>query len=378
MTSITPFTVNIEQQQLDDLALRLRLTRWPEQETVIDWCQGAPLKAVKDLVDYWQHDYDWRRCERRLNQYPQFVTTIDGLPIHFMHIQSPHDDATPMIMTHGWPGSIIEFLEVIEPLTNPTAHGGEASDAFHLVIPSLPGFGFSGKPVHSGWNLERIANAWITLMERLEYRQFVAQGGDWGSAVTSTIGKINPPSCLGIHLNLVIINPVLVDIENLTQLEQTALAKMEHYERWDSGYSKQQSTRPQTVGYSLVDSPVGLASWIYEKYFAWTDNNGKPEDVLSYDQMLDNIMIYWLNATGASSARLYWESFNSIFTDNIDIPTGISLFPKEIFLTSERWAEKVYTKLHYWNECEKGGHFAAFEQPNIFISEVRSSFRSIR
>jgi pimeloyl-ACP methyl ester carboxylesterase len=378
MTTIRPFTVAIPEHQLTDLHTRLALTRWPEPEAVDDWSQGAPLASVQALVDYWQHHYDWRACEARLNQWPHFMTDIDGLDIHFMHIRSPHADALPLLMTHGWPGSIIEFMGTIERLTNPTLHGGSAADAFHLVIPSLPGYGFSGKPTRHGWNLQRIASAWITLMERLGYRDYVAQGGDWGSAVTSAIGKLNPPQCRGIHLNLAIVQPTAADLSDLTDAEQKALAGFQFYDQWDSGYSKQQATRPQTVGYSLVDSPVGLAAWIYEKYYAWTDNQGAPEDVFSYDQMLDNIMMYWLNASGASAARLYWESFTTIFTDQVTIPTAISLFPREIFQPSKRWVERVYTNLHYWNETAKGGHFAAFEQPELFVEEVRNGFRALR
>ncbi|MAT51009.1 MAG: epoxide hydrolase [Porticoccaceae bacterium] len=376
--SITPFELSIPQAQLDDLKTRLSLTRWPEKETVDDWSQGAPLAAVKALCDYWQNTYDWRRCEQRLNKLGQFKTTIDGLEIHFLHIRSKHENALPMVMTHGWPGSVIEFLNAIDPLTNPEAHGGKAEDAFHLVIPSLPGFGFSEQPKETGWGIHRIARAWTTLMNRLGYEGFVAQGGDWGAGVTTALGNQKPDGLKAIHLNMPLVQPQPEDMADLTPAEQAALGSMQFYQDWDSGYSKQQATRPQTLGYGLVDSPVGQAAWIYEKFYAWTDNGGKPEDALSYDQMLDNIMLYWLPGNGASSGRLYWESFKDMFTEPMDIPVGVSIFPREIFRPSKRWAERVYKNLIHWNETDKGGHFAAFEQPERFVNEVRTCFRHIR
>lgn len=376
--AIQPFTLTIPQAQLDDLKSRLANTRWPEPETVSDWTQGAPLASVKRLCDYWLNHYDWRRCEQQLNGHGQFKTEIDGVEIHFLHIRSPHADALPMIMTHGWPGSIIEFMNVIDPLTNPTAHGGNASDAFHLVIPSLPGFGFSGKPTTTGWGIHRTARAWVELMARLGYDNFVAQGGDWGAGVTTAIGTINPPQCKAIHLNMPLVQPKPEDMADLTPAEQKALGDMQHYKDWEAGYSKQQATRPQTIGYALVDSPVGQAAWIYEKFHGWTDNNGNPEDALSYDQMLDNIMVYWLSASGASSARLYWESFKDMFTNPLDIAVGISIFPRELFRPSKRWSERVYKNLIHWNDVDKGGHFAAFEQPELFVNEVRTCFGKVR
>jgi pimeloyl-ACP methyl ester carboxylesterase len=378
--TITPFKIDIPQTALDDLKTRLAMTRWPEQETVNDWSQGVPLHKLKALCEYWQNEYDWRSCEARLNAHPQFITRIDGLDIHFLHIRSPHDNALPMVMTHGWPGSVLEFMDVIGPLTNPTEYGGDANDAFHLVIPALPGYGFSGKPEQTGWSIERTANAWITLMRRLGYANFVAQGGDWGSAVTGALGNIHPPECLGIHLNMAIALPNEAERANLNDKEKAALASFQFYQDWDSGYSKQQSTRPQTVGYALADSPVGQAAWIYEKFYAWTDNNGEPEDALSTSKILDDISLYWLTNTAASSARLYWESFNSAFGSGFesDIPVGISIFPKEIFRSVKPWADRKYPNLRYWNELEKGGHFAAFEQPETFVNEVRSCFKAMR
>lgn len=378
MTEITPFKIEITDEQLNDLKQRLSNTRWAEQETVNDWSQGIPLAYTKDICEYWANDYDWRDREAKLNRFPQFKTTIQGLGIHFIHVISPEPKARPLIMTHGWPGSIVEFQKVIEPLTNPVAHGGKAEDAFHVVCPSLPGYGFSDKPNEHGWNLEKIADAWAELMARLGYQQYVAQGGDWGSLVTTCIGGQDPEHCQGIHLNMAVALPTEDSLDNLTEFEQQAIASMQHYEQKDSGYSKQQSTRPQTLGYGLVDSPVAQAAWIIEKFWSWTDCNGHPENVLSRDEMLDNVMLYWLPANGASSARLYWESFVSPPTNDIDIPVAVSIFPHEIFRASQRWCEARFDKLAYYNVLDKGGHFAAFEQPESFVSEVRAAFGAIR
>ncbi|MBW2941638.1 epoxide hydrolase family protein [Zhongshania aquimaris] len=376
--AIKPFRVDIPQSQLDDLKARLANTRWPDAETVDDWSQGAPLSAVKSLCQYWQHSYDWRRCEQELNAHPQFTTEIDGLDIHFLHIRSPHDNALPMLMTHGWPGSVLEFMRVIGPLTNPTAHGGSAKDAFHLVIPSLPGYGFSGKPSATGWGLERIAQAWITLMARLGYSKYVAQGGDWGSGVTTAIARIEPPECLAIHINMALAQPTADDMASLTERDKNALADVKHYFDNDSGYAMIQKSRPQSLGYGLADSPVAQAAWIYEKFHGWTDNKGRPEDALSRDQMLDDISIYWLTNSGASSARLYWESFHSLLAEPITMPCGVSIFPKELFRPARQWVERLYQNLIHWNNVEKGGHFAAFEQAEIFVNEVRACFAKIR
>ena len=378
MTQIRPFTLAIPQSQLDDLDTRLGNTRWPEREAVADWSQGVPLAALQDFVAYWRKGYDWRRCEARLNSLGQHIAEIDGLDIHFLHVPSPHENATPLIMTHGWPGSVIEFMSVIEPLTNPTAHGGRAEDAFHLVIPSLPGFGFSGKPSATGWGVEKIARSWGELMRRLGYDRWVAQGGDWGSAVTSSIGAQNVSGCAGIHLNMPIGRPTPEDLANPSPAELKALGALKHYQDWDSGYSTQQRTRPQTVGYGLVDSPVGLAGWIYEKMWAWTHNNGAPEDALSRDAMLDNIMLYWLPATGASSARLYWESFGSFAGREITMPVAVSAFPREILPTPRKWAERDCKNIVHWGELDAGGHFAAWEQPEAFVRELRAAFGLMR
>ncbi len=383
MTQIRPFTLAIPASQLDDLNTRLDNTRWPEREAVSDWSQGVPLAALQDFVAYWRHGYDWRRCEARLNSLGQFITEIDGLDIHFLHIRSPHENATPLIMTHGWPGSVIEFMGVIEPLTNPCAHGGRAEDAFHLVVPSLPGFGWSGKPSATGWGVEKIARVWGELMARLGYDRWLAQGGDWGSVVTSSIGAQNVAGCAGIHLNMPIGRPLPEDLANPEPGELKAMLALKYYQEWDSGYSTQQRTRPQTVGYGLVDSPVGLAGWIYEKMWAWTDkggadNAGAPEDALSRDAMLDNIMLYWLPASGASSARLYWESFSSFAPMEITLPVAVSAFPREILPTPRKWAERDYRSIVHWGELDKGGHFAAWEQPEAFVRELRTAFGLMR
>jgi epoxide hydrolase len=293
-------------------------------------------------------------------------------------VRSPQADAVPLVMTHGWPGSVIEFRKVSGPLTDPVAHGGDAADAFHVVCPSLPGFGFSGKPASSGWGIEHIADAWDELMTRLGYARYGAQGGDWGSGVTVQLGTRHPDDVVGIHLNMVGARPDPATMNDLTDQEKDALAAMKHYQDWDSGYSKEQSTRPQTVGYGLVDSPAGLCAWIVEKFWSWTDSDGDPANVLTRDEMLDNVMLYWLPGTGASSARLYWESFGKLLGGTVQVPVGCSVFPKEIVRPSRRWAEKAYPDLRYWNEPAKGGHFAAFEQPATFLDEVRAAFRTFR
>jgi pimeloyl-ACP methyl ester carboxylesterase len=376
--AITPFTLAVPQAELDDLRRRLGATRWPERETVTDWSQGAPLQAVKALCAYWRDHYDWRRCEARLNAFGQFKTEIDGLGIHFLHVPSPHPNALPLLITHGWPGSVIEFLKVIGPLTDPVAHGGSANEAFHVVAPSLPGYGFSDKPNGAGWSVARTAAAWMTLMARLGYERWVAQGGDWGSAVTTAIAIARPKACAAIHLNMPLIYPGPEEMAELTAAEKASLASIAYYRDRDSAYSKQQGTRPQSLGYGLVDSPAGQAAWIYEKMWAWTDNRGAPEDALTRDEILDNIMLYWLPATGASSARLYWESPAAFATAKVDLPTGVSIYPKEIFRPSRRWAEKHLTRIIHWNELDRGGHFAAWEQPQLFVAEMRKCFRLVR
>ena len=370
MSEIRPFTLAVPEAALDDLRLRLGQTRWPERETVSDWSQGTPLADLQALCDYWRQDYDWRACEARLNALGQFKTEIDGLDIHFLHVRSPHVDALPLVMTHGWPGSVIEFMGVIEALANPT----DGSLAFHVVAPSLPGFGFSGKPTGTGWGVEKIGRAWGELMARLGYTRWVAQGGDWGAAVTTAIGVQQLRGCAGIHLNMPIGRPLPEDMASPTPPELKALTALKYYQDWDAGYSTQQRTRPQTVGYGLVDSPAGLAGWIFEKMWAWTDNSGSPYDALSRDAILDNLMLYWLPATGASSARLYWESFGSFTPQQVELPVAVSAYPKEILPTPRKWAERNFPRLVHWGEMENGGHFAAWEQPAAFVQELRTAF----
>ncbi|MBW2418017.1 MAG: epoxide hydrolase [Deltaproteobacteria bacterium] len=377
-SDIQPFQIRASDAELEDLQRRLRATRWPEPEPVSDWSQGIPLAYLQELCAYWAEKYDWRAREARLNAFPQFRADALGLGIHFIHLRSPEANAMPLIMTHGWPGSIVEFHKVIGPLTDPAAHGGDPADAFHVVCPSLPGYGFSDKPTEPGWNVEKVGNAWAVLMAKLGYERYAAQGGDWGSMVTTRIGIQDPEHCLGIHLNMPIVIPDPETMGDLSESEQAALASLQHYEQWDSGYSKQQSTRPQTVGYGLVDSPAGQAGWIVEKFWSWTDCDGHPEQVLTRDELLDNVMLYWLPATGASSARLYWESFSKPNFEKVTVPTGCSIFPKEIIRSSRRWAEKRFTDIVYWNERDKGGHFAAFEQPEAFVEELRACFRYMR
>jgi len=373
---IVPFTVEIPESELEDLRFRLEKTRWPEAETSGDWNQGIPLHYTKELAHYWQHEYDWRRFESNINRWPQFKTTIEGLDIHFIHCKSPHEDALPLIISHGWPGSVVEFHKVIDALTNPTEHGGLAEDAFHVVAPSLPGFGFSGKPERTGTSVEKIGQIWGQLMTRLGYDRYVAQGGDWGSFITQSMGQTETAHCAGIHINMPIVAPDPDTMDSLTAEEISALEAMSFYNDWDSGYSKQQSTRPQTIAYGLADSPVGQMAWIVEKFYSWMDceKDGvkHPENILSKDEMLDNVMMYWLNNTAASSARIYWESFHNPNMAPIDIPVGCSIFPCEIFRCSERWAKKRFSKLVYWNELDKGGHFAALEQPLLLIEELRN------
>ena len=378
MSQPQPFQIHATDAELDDLRRRLGATRWPEAEPVSDWSQGIPLAYLQEVCAYWGEKYDWRAREARLNAFAQFRSQVLGLGVHFIHVRSPEARALPLLITHGWPGSIVEFHKVIGPLTDPVTHGGDAADAFHLVCPSLPGYGFSDKPSEPGWGVKKIADAWAALMAGLGYAKYVAQGGDWGAMVTTRVGIQDPDHCRGIHLNMPIAPPDPETMSDLTEREQGALASMQHYGRWDSGYSKQQSTRPQTLGYGLVDSPAGQAGWILEKFWSWTDCDGHPENVLTRDELLDNVMLYWLPATGASSARLYWESFANPSLEPVQVPTGCSIFPKEIFRCSRRWAEKRFPNLMYWNELERGGHFAAFEQPESFVEEVRACFRQLR
>jgi pimeloyl-ACP methyl ester carboxylesterase len=383
--TITPFRIEVPSAEAADLRDRLRRTRWPERETVGDWSQGAPLGYVRDLCRYWAEEYDWPARQARLNAFPQFRTDLDGLGIHFIHVRSPEAGALPLVMTHGWPGSVVEFGKVIGPLTDPAAHGGDPADAFHVVCPSLPGYGFSDKPAGPGWNVQRIARAWAGLMDRLGYQRYGAQGSDWGTSVTTSLGQQDRRHLAGIHVMPPIAAPDPATLDRLTDAERTALADLERAGASESGYSAEQSTKPQTLGYALVDSPAGLAAWIAEKFWSWTDHGGHLENVLSRDDLLDNIMLYWLPSTAASSARLYWESFAQVsdwFTrgteDTVDVPAGATVFPREIPRPSRRWAARRYTDIRHWGEPPRGGHFAALEQPDLFVDEVRSFFRLVR
>ena len=379
---IEPFVIGVDGAALDDLRDRLRRARWPEREPVGDWSQGVPLGYLRDLCGYWAEGYDWRAAEARLNQVPQFTTRIDGLDIHFLHVRSPHPGAVPLVMTHGWPGSFLEFEGVLGPLTDPPAHGGDPPDAFDVVVPSLPGYGFSGKPSATGWDVHRIARAWAELMTRLGYDRFLALGSDWGTSISISLALQHPGRLLGIHL-VPPLAPPDRSAGDLTGDERAALADLDQRSRTGSGYSAIQGTSPQTIGYALTDSPAGLCAWITEKLWAWADHPDDLGQVLSADQVLDNITVYWLTGTGASSARLYWESiaqvtqwFTAAAGDIVTVPAGCSVFPKEVPRPSRRWAQRRFANIVYWNQPGRGGHFAAWEQPGLFTGEVRAVARS--
>lgn len=377
--AIHPAPIAIAAEALDDLQMRLARTRWPEAAPVPGWSQGVPLDCLRALCDHWQRRYDWRRCEAMLNRWHPHRTTIDGLGIHFFHICSPEPYALPVIMTHGWPGSVIEFHKVVGPLTDPRAHGGDPADALHLVLPSLPGYGFSDKPSVPGWDLARIAAAWAELMHRLGYgARWAAQGGDWGAQVTSTLASQSPPGCIGIHLNGHAWTPTDDEKAGADEYERHLLRRMAYFQSDLSGYMKQQQTRPQTIGAGLADSPVAQAAWIYEKYNDWTNNEGGPETLFSMDEMLDNIMLYWLPNAGASSARLYWEVAHAPpEAAPVSLPVAFSRSPADIGGPSRRWAQRRFTRLVRWNEVARGGHFAAFEQPQTFVDELRAGLAEI-
>uniref|UniRef100_B0T979 Epoxide hydrolase domain protein n=1 Tax=Caulobacter sp. (strain K31) TaxID=366602 RepID=B0T979_CAUSK len=378
--AVAPFKVQVDPDVIADLRRRLTATRWPDAGGAVDWSQGVPLAKAKALTEYWRTTYDMTRLERRLNAFPQFRTAIDGLGVHFIHVKSKHADAMPMILTHGWPGSVIEFLDVIDLLTDPTAHGGSAEDAFHVVIPSLPGYGFSDKPAVLGWGLPKIAKAWDTLMKRLGYGRYVAQGGDLGAGVASWMSKQAPQGLAAIHLNLpILFPPPPPGPSGYSAEEQAAVSQLVRYGSDLSAYAAIQGTRPQTLGYGLADSPVGQAMWIYEKFQAWSDNKGDPADAIAVDKMLDDIMLYWVTDTAASAARLYKESF---FTDfarfELTGPVAVTIFKGDIFTPPKSWGEQTYKGLAYWSEQDKGGHFAALEQPRAFAEEVRKAFKPYR
>ena len=378
MTRLEPFQIAVPEADLIDLRRRLSAARWPSRETVLDWSQGVPLGLLHKLCEHWQTAYDWRATERRLNRLPHYRAAIDGLPVHFIHLPSPVVDAVPVIMTHGWPGSFFEFVQVIQRLADPAAFGEPPRQAFHVVVPSLPGYGFSEAPNEPGWNIHRIAAAWAELMDRLGYSRFIALGSDWGTSISTCLALDHRPRLLGLHLIPPLVPPPARGT-TLSEPERAAIARLEERNRTNSAYSQIQATRPQTLGYSLVDSPVGLCAWILEKVWTWSDHQGDLWEVLSPDQVLDNITLYWLTRTGGSSARLYWESIAEVtawFTrpggDRITVPTGCTVFPQEIPRPFRRWAEPRFPSIVHWGEPERGGHFGAWEQPELFISEVRA------
>jgi pimeloyl-ACP methyl ester carboxylesterase len=390
---IRSFQIAIPEEQIDDLRRRIAATRWPTRELVADRSQGVQLAPLRELARYWATEYDWRKCEARLNALPQFTTTIDGLDVHFIHVKSAHANALPLIMTHGWPGSIIELLETIDPLTDPTAHGGRAEDAFHLVLPSIPGYGFSDQPTELGWGPIRIGQAWDELMRRLGYARYVAQGGDVGSQVTDAMGRLGLDGLIGIHTNL--LTPALGDPEALsasppTKEEQVALDALATFRESGIGYFIEQATRPETIGYALLDSPIALAAWMidhdtdsYQK-IARVFGDGQPSGNLTREHIVDNIMLYWLTGTGASAARSYWEEGQETAraaaqaATPVSIPVGFTTFPGEIWRTPRSWVERAYPNTIYFNEVDKGGHFAAWEEPDLFATELRASFRTLR
>jgi len=391
--AIRPFRVDVPEAALVDLRRRLAATRWPDRETVTDQSQGVRQEKLQALVRYWEKDYDWRKVEAKLNALPQFVTEIDGLNIHFIHVRSRHANALPIIITHGWPGSVLELLKAIGPLTDPTAHGGRAEDAFHVVVPSMPGYGFSDRPQGTGWGPDRMGRAWDVLMKRLGYERYVSQGGDWGSVVADAMARQAPAGLLGIHVNMPptvpgdLMKAILAGDPapaGLSAKEKAAFESLSTFFAKNAGYGVMMVTRPQTVGYGLSDSPVGLAAWMYDKFVQWTYSGGEPERSLTRDEMLDDITLYWLTNSAISSARLYWENNNNNFsadaqkTAEISIPVAVTVFPGEIYQAPKSWAERAYRKLIYFNEVDKGGHFAAWEEPELFSAELRAAFGSLR
>jgi pimeloyl-ACP methyl ester carboxylesterase len=393
LAAVRPFEVHVPEEQLADLRRRLAATRWPTRELVPDREQGVQLATMQELARYWATDYDWRRCEARLNALPQFMTEIDGVDVHYIHVRSPHPDALPLIMTHGWPGSVVELLDSIGPLTDPTAHGGRAEDAFHLVLPSLPGYGFSSEPTEPGWDVGRVAQAWAELMRRLGYPRYVAQGGDVGAGVTDVMGRQAPEGLLGVHINLLVTALGGLQFPTDTEEERAAAAAIATFQASGFAYFLEMATRPQTIGYAQLDSPVALAAWLLDhdtdSYYkiarAFVD--GEPTGNLTREQVVDNITLYWLTGTGASAARSYWDNYGVAATQaraaqgappEVAVPVGFTTFPGEIWRSPRSWAELSYPTLSYFNEVDRGGHFAAWEEPELFATELRAAFRPLR
>jgi pimeloyl-ACP methyl ester carboxylesterase len=377
-TDVEAFPIAVDGRELDRLARRLADTRWPDRETGPD--QGPELERIRALCAHWATDYDWRRCEKDINDIGSFRTVLDGVGVHFLHARSPEPSAMPLLLCHGWPGSVLEFRHLVGPLTDPVAHGGRAEDAFHVVIPSMPGFGFSDKPTAAGWGVSRTADAWIGLMDRLGHHEWVAQGGDWGSAVVEAISRKAPEGFLGMHVNLPLVFPTAQEIEDATPDEQRMLDKAQRYRSVLDGYSREQATRPQSIGYALADSPAGLAAWIYTLFQDVTDSDGDPEAVVPRDEILDDIMMYWLPNAGPSSVRLYWEARQEPggAPGPNPTPAGFSIFPGEAVQASRRWIEKRYSHVLHYRQLDRGGHFAALEQPAVLAEEIRTTFRPLR
>jgi epoxide hydrolase len=383
-----PFRIEIPQADLDDLHRRLADTRWPDELPGVGWSRGVPLRYLKELAEYWRTSYDWRAAEARLNQFPQFTTVIDGANVHLLDVRSPEPQALPLLLTHGWPGSVAEFLDVIGPLTDPGAHGGDPADAFHLVIPTIPGYGFSGPTGQTGWNFPRIANAWAELMRRLGYDRYAAQGGDVGALISLALAGLHPERVAGVHVNFLITPPPddRSQLAGLSESEQARLGRMSRFVGDLSGYMKLQSTRPQTLAYGLTDSPVGQLAWVVEKFREWTDSAKVPEDAVDRDQLLTNVMLYWLTATAGSSAQLYVDTAELLPTAAVPpsppppltVPLGVAVFPHDIFLPIRRFADAAFPKIVHWTEFERGGHFAAMEQPDLFVGDLRAFARTLK
>ncbi|RIV40294.1 epoxide hydrolase family protein [Micromonospora radicis] len=380
-----PYRIDIPQADLDDLARRLAETRWPAPLADDGWDRGVPVSYLRELAEYWRTTYDWRAAEAQLNQYPQYVTEIDGATVHFLHVRSPEPDARPMIISHGWPGSVAEFLDVIGPLTDPRSHGGDPADAFHLVIPSLPGFGFSG-PAAPGWKPSRIARAWAELMRRLGYDRYLAQGGDAGAVISMELGRVDPEHVAGVHVNMLMTFPSgdPAELTELSESDQERLGRMARFDAELSGYMKLQATRPQTLAYGLTDSPVGQLAWIVEKFKEWTDSAKVPEDAVSRDKLLTLVSIYWLTATAGTSAALYYEDAaglrditTGVAPDPVTVPIGVAVYPQDIFLPLRRLADRDLPTIVHWNEFDRGGHFAALEEPDLYTTDVRAFSRAV-